>query len=162
MARAERPLEQEYPFLVADAMQIDVRRQGAVRSTTAMVVVGISEEGYREILGFKIALRETGESWKELFEDLKACGLRRVELAISVADVSAWCEGLEAALRSAFPGCIWQRCWESQIPWPTSGGTSWTKRLPTIVTKCTSCSIRFLSPTLSSRSSSGLNRTLRI
>jgi len=103
-AWAERPLEEEYPFLVADAMQINVRRQGAVRSTTAMIVVGISEEGYREILGFKIALRETGESWKELFEDLKARGLRRVELATSDAH-----EGLEAALRSAFPGCIWQR-----------------------------------------------------
>ncbi len=103
-AWTERPLEQEYPFLVADAMQIDVRRQGAVRSTTATVVVGISEEGYREILGFETHLRETKESWTELFEELKARGLRRVELATSDAH-----EGLEAALRSAFPGCIWQR-----------------------------------------------------
>ena len=69
-ARAHRSLG-KYPFLIADAMQLKVRRQGAVRSTTAMIVVGLSEEGYREILGFKIALRETGESWKELFEDLK-------------------------------------------------------------------------------------------
>jgi transposase-like protein len=52
-------------------MQLKVRRQGAVRSTTAMIVVGLSEEGYREILGFKIALREIKESWQELFEDLK-------------------------------------------------------------------------------------------
>jgi len=70
-----------------------------------MIVVGISEDGYREILGFKIALRETGESWKELFEELKGRGLRNVELATSDAH-----EGLETALRSAFPGCIWQRC----------------------------------------------------
>jgi transposase-like protein len=104
-AWAERPLEQEYPFLVADAMQIDVRRQGAVRSTTAMIVVGISEEGYREILGFKIALRETGESWKELFEDLKERGLQNVEYAVSDAH-----EGLKKALRACFPGCIWNRC----------------------------------------------------
>jgi transposase-like protein len=104
-AWAECPLDEEYPFLVADAMQLNVRRQGAVRSTTAMIVVGISEDGYREILGFKIALRETGESWKELFEELKDRGLKRVELATSDAH-----EGLEAALKSAFPGCIWQRC----------------------------------------------------
>ncbi len=101
---AERPLEEEYPFILADAMRINVRRQGAVRSTQALIVVGINKDGYREILGFKIALRETGESWKELFEELKARGLRRVELATSDAH-----EGLEAALRSAFPGCIWQR-----------------------------------------------------
>jgi len=104
-AWAERPLEQEYPFLLADAMQIDVRRQGAVRSTTAMIVVGISEEGYREILGFKIALRETGESWEELFENLKERGLQNVKYAVSDAH-----EGLKKALRSSFPGCIWNRC----------------------------------------------------
>jgi transposase-like protein len=103
-AWAERPLG-KYPFLLADAMQLKVRRQGAVRSTTAMIVVGISEEGYREILGFKIALRETGESWKELFEDLKERGLRGVEFAVSDAH-----EGLEKALRASFPGCIWSRC----------------------------------------------------
>ena len=103
-AWAERPLG-KYPFLLADAMQLKVRRQGAVRSTTAMIVVGISEEGYREILGFKIALRETGESWKELFEDLKKRGLCGVELAVSDAH-----EGLEKALRACFPGCIWSRC----------------------------------------------------
>lgn len=104
-AWAERSLEEEYPFLLADAMQLRVRRQGAVRSTTAMIVVGISEEGYREILGFKIALRETGESWKELFEDLKERGLQGVEFATSDAH-----EGLERALRACFPGCIWNRC----------------------------------------------------
>lgn len=104
-AWTERPLKEEYPFLVADAMQLNVRRQGAVRSTTAMIVVGISEDGYREILGFKIALRETGESWKELFEDLKERGLRGVEFATSDAH-----DGLKNALRTSFPGCIWNRC----------------------------------------------------
>ncbi len=86
-------------------MQLKARHQGAVRSTTATVVVGISKEGYREILGFKIALRDTGESWEELFEDLKERGLRGVEFAVSDAH-----EGPEKALRTFFPGCIWNRC----------------------------------------------------
>jgi len=104
-AWADRPLEEEYPFLLADAMQLKIRRQGAVRSTQALIVVGISEEGRREILGLKIALRETEESWKELFRELKERGLRRVELATSDAH-----GGLEAALRAVFPGLIWNRC----------------------------------------------------
>jgi len=104
-AWAERPLDEEYPFLLADAMQLKVRRQGAVRSTWALIVVGITEDGYREILGLKIALRETEESWKELLRELKDRGLRRVECATSDAH-----EGLESALREIFPGCIWQRC----------------------------------------------------
>ena len=104
-AWANRPLKEEYPFLLADAMQLKVRRQGAVRSTQALIVVGVSREGHREILGFKIALRETEESWKELLRELKERGLRRVECATSDAH-----EGLEAALRQAFPGLIWNRC----------------------------------------------------
>ncbi len=58
---AERSLG-KYPFLLDDAMQLKVRRQRAVRSTTSMIVVVISEEGYRKILGFRIALNETRES----------------------------------------------------------------------------------------------------
>lgn len=104
-AWAERPLEDEYPFLLADAMQLNIRHHEAVRSAMALIVVGISEDGYREILGLKIALRETAESWKELLEELKDRGLRRVELATSDAH-----EGLESAFRETFPGCIWQRC----------------------------------------------------
>ena len=56
-AWAERPLEKSSPFLVLDAMQTGddtspkVRRQGAVRSTTVMLAVGINEAGQREILG---------------------------------------------------------------------------------------------------------------
>ena len=36
-ARVDRPLKQEYPFLILDAMQLKVRRQKAVRSTTVML-----------------------------------------------------------------------------------------------------------------------------
>ena len=104
-AWAGRPLEEEYPFLLADAMQLNIRHHEAVRSAMALIVIGISEDGYREILGLKIALRETAESWKELLQELKDRGLKRVELATSDAH-----EGLESALREAFPGCIWQRC----------------------------------------------------
>jgi len=50
-AWAERPLDEEYPFLLLDAMQLKVRRQKAVRSTTAMLAVGVNEDGQREILG---------------------------------------------------------------------------------------------------------------
>lgn len=86
-------------------MQLNIRHHEAVRSAMALIVVGISEDGYREILGLKIALRETAESWKELLEEPFGRGLRRVELATSDAH-----EGLESALRETFPGCIWQRC----------------------------------------------------
>ena len=47
----ERPLKKKrYPFLLVDAMQIKVRRDEAVRSTSALIAIGINEEGYGEIL----------------------------------------------------------------------------------------------------------------
>jgi transposase-like protein len=104
-AWAERPLEGDYPFVIADAMHIKVRRQGAVRSTSVLIAVGITESGQREILGLKVALSETGEAWGELFDDLKNRGLSGVELVTSDAH-----QGLRDAAESRFPGCIWQRC----------------------------------------------------
>jgi transposase-like protein len=97
--------EQSYPFLVLDAMQVKVRRQGAVRATTVLLAVGISEAGYREILGLDVAFGETGEAWRRFIGRLKARGLSGVEVATSDAH-----KGLRQALEAAFPGLIWQRC----------------------------------------------------
>ena len=86
-------------------MQVKVRRQQAVRSTTVMIAVGISEEGYREILGLKVGFGETGEGWRAFFSDLKNRGLSGVEVLTSDAH-----DGLRGAAQQSFPGATWQRC----------------------------------------------------
>jgi transposase-like protein len=102
----ERPLkERRYPFLVVDAMQIKVRRDEAVRSTSALIAVGINEEGYREVLGLDIGDSESEGTWERLFKRLKARGLRGVELVTSDNH-----RGLVKALRRQFQGAAWQRC----------------------------------------------------
>ena len=70
-----------------------------------MIAVGISEEGYREILGLKVGFSETGEGWRALFSDLKARGLSGVEMLTSDAH-----DRLRGAAPQSFPGAIWQRC----------------------------------------------------
>ena len=105
-AWCERPLDHlEYPFVLVDAMQIKVRRQGAVRPTSALIVVGVNEEGYREILGVRIANSESQQSWLETFRWLKSRGLRDVEVVVSDAHT-----GLVDALHQCFQGASWQRC----------------------------------------------------
>lgn len=105
-AWAERPLdEQAFPFLLADAIQVKVRREGAVRSTTVLLAIGINAAGYREILGLEVAFGETGEAWQGFFRSLRERGLGGVEFATSDAH-----EGLVDALERTFPGVIWQRC----------------------------------------------------
>src|SRR5919199_4775546 len=47
----KRPLGgQAYPFVLVDALVIKVRRDEAVRTTSALIVSGINEEGTRELL----------------------------------------------------------------------------------------------------------------
>ena len=104
-AWAVRKLERSSPFLTARAMQVKVRRRQAVRPTTVMIALGISEEGYQEILGLKVGFSETGEGWRALFSDLKDRGLSGVEMLTSDAH-----DGLRGAAQQSFPGAIWQRC----------------------------------------------------
>jgi len=102
----ERPLgEKEYPFLLVDAMQIKVRRDEAVRSTSALIAAGINEEGYREGLGLDIGDSESEATWERLFKQLRDRGLRGVELVTSDDH-----RGLVKAIRRQFQGAAWQRC----------------------------------------------------
>jgi len=119
-AWAERSLEKhEYPFLALDAMQVKVRRQGAVRSTTVLLAVGISEAGQREILGLEVAFGETGESWRRFIQQLKTRGLSGVEVATSDAH--------GACARRWRPPSRGSSGKDVKL---TSGGTSSTGRLP--------------------------------
>ena len=97
--------DKRYPFLVVDALVIDVRRDGAIRSTGALIAYGVSESGHREPLDILIADSETECSWNELFERLKKRGLKNVDLVISDAH-----KGLVNALKKQFQGAQWQRC----------------------------------------------------
>lgn len=97
--------EREYPFVVVDAMQVKVRRDGRVRSTSALIAVGISEEGYREVLGLDIGDSESEGTWARLFGRLKDRGLSGVEILTSDNH-----RGLVKAARRHFQGATWQRC----------------------------------------------------
>jgi transposase-like protein len=105
-AWAKRPLDgQTYPFVLFDALQIKVRRQGAVRATTVMLGVGVGADGQRQLLGLHLSYGETEGGWHRFIERLKARGLSGVRVATSDAH-----EGLRQALHASFPGLIWQRC----------------------------------------------------
>jgi len=72
--------EKRYPFLIVDALVIDVRRDEAVRSTGCLIAYGVNEDGMREPLDLLIADSESENSWSELFLMLKERGLSGVEL----------------------------------------------------------------------------------
>ena len=102
-----RPIEKEIPYLFVDASYYKVRDEvaGRYKTKALLTVAGIREDGYREILGLKLAESEGEDFWLELFEELKNRGLRGVKLVISDGH-----KGIRAAVEKAFIEASWQMC----------------------------------------------------
>ena len=96
---------QAYPFVMVDALVVKVRRDNAVRATSALIVSGVNAQGQREILGLSLGDSESEATWTDMFTWLKRRGLHGVEVLVS--DDHA---GLVKAAQRAFQGVIWQRC----------------------------------------------------
>jgi len=100
-----RPLEGVWPYLVVDARYEKVRRRPHVVSQAVLTVVGVSGEGYREVLGTYLGDSESEATWGEVFKDLKARGLAGVVYVVSDDH-----EGLRQAVGRHFQEVTWQRC----------------------------------------------------
>jgi len=100
-----RPLVKEYPYLIVDALYEKIRIQKKRVSQGVLIVVGVGEDGYREILAVDIANTETKESWSRVFQHLKQRGLKEVKLVVSDDH-----KGLRGAITRYFQGALWQRC----------------------------------------------------
>jgi len=95
----------EYPYLFVDARYEKVRVDSRVVSQAVLVAVGITSDGHREVLDWRIGDSESQDSWGGLFRDLKDRGLKGLQLVISDAH-----SGIRAALDRHFQGVAWQRC----------------------------------------------------
>ena len=94
-----------YPYLLVDARYEKVRIDGRVVSQGVLIVSGLRDDGYREILAVEVADTESESTYQELFRSLKRRGLSGVELVLSDDH-----EGLKAAVARHFQGASWQRC----------------------------------------------------
>jgi transposase-like protein len=101
----ERRLEADYPFVLVDAMFIKCRDDDRVVMRAALIVTGVRNDGYREILGIKIGNTESFATWDETFRWLKTRGLRGVAYVISDQH-----GGLTEAITKHFHDATWQRC----------------------------------------------------
>jgi len=93
--------------LFVDASYFKVRdeKAGRYRTKALFIVAGIRKDGYREIIGLKLADSEGERFWFEFFEELKERGLKGVELVISDGH-----KGIRSAVEKAFIGASWQMC----------------------------------------------------
>ena len=63
--KAERRLEEAYPYLILDARYERVREAGVIGSQAVLIAIGINWEGRRQVLGVDLANRESRSSWRQ-------------------------------------------------------------------------------------------------
>ena len=95
-----------WPFLMVDACYIKVRRNGRVGNQAVLVVAGLTDDGRREILTWRVDDVESEATWSEVFTELRQRGVKGVKWVVSDGH-----EGIPAAAASQFPLAGWQRCW---------------------------------------------------
>jgi len=100
-----RPLTGAYAYVYLDGLWLKKSWGGEVQTVSVLVAVGVSADGYREILGVAEGMKEDTESWRSFLRGMKARGLQGVRLVISDC-----CLGLVEALGEVLPEAAWQRC----------------------------------------------------
>lgn len=100
----QRPLNKRYSVLYLDGMYIKLRRD-VVGQEVIYFALGVTEEGYREILGFYVGGQESALGWREMLQDLYTRGVHEVLLGVFDG-----LPGLEEAFKSVYPKADVQRC----------------------------------------------------
>lgn len=75
-----RALESVYPFIFMDAIHFKVKENHQYVTKAAYVVLGITMEGTKDILGFWIGEHESSKFWLTVMNDLKSRGVSEVYL----------------------------------------------------------------------------------
>lgn len=109
-----RPLETVYPFIFMDAIHYKVKEDHQIITKAAYVVLGVTIDGYKDILGIWIGEHESSKFWLSVLNDLKSRG---------VLDVYLFCidglKGFQEAISAVYPKAQIQRCIIHQIRYST-------------------------------------------
>lgn len=105
-----RPLEAVYPFVWLDAIHYKVRHEGRVVSRAVYCIIGINQEGYKELLGMYIGEQEGARFWLSVLTDLQSRGVE--DILIACIDNL---QGFAEAIESIYPRTEVQLCVVHQI-----------------------------------------------
>ena len=105
-----RPLEQVYFVLWMDGIVLKVRQNGKYINKCIFIVIGLKNDGLKEVLGMWIAENESAAFWLTVLTDLKARGVD--DILIACTDNLT---GFTQAIKGVFPNAITQLCIVHQI-----------------------------------------------
>ena len=98
-----------YAYLFCDGVHVKVRL-GEDKRLCLLVVIGVREDGYKELLAVEDGYRESIESWSTVLRDLKDRGMNEPKLVTGDGALGLW-----GALRDVFPNVVEQKCWVHKI-----------------------------------------------
>jgi putative transposase len=100
-----RQLDAVYPIMYLDAIQFKVRDNGHVRNKAIYLAIGVTIEGFKEVLGLWIAQTEGAKFWLQVVTELKNRGV--TDIFIACVD---GLKGFPEAIESVFPQTEVQLC----------------------------------------------------
>lgn len=104
----KRPLRRAYRFLLFDGVVLKRRTGAGASKRVVLVVLGVTAQGRKEIIDFRIAHAESQSAWEVFLTDLYRRGLTGEGLEMIITDGG---RGLLAALPFVYPQVPLQRCW---------------------------------------------------
>jgi putative transposase len=100
-----RPLEEIYPIIYLDALQVKVRDGHHVRNRAAHLAVGVDLDGVKHVLGIWVQATEGAKFWAGVCAELRNRGIRDVLIVC--------CDGLTGfpeAIEATWPSSTVQTC----------------------------------------------------
>lgn len=105
-----RVLEPMYVMLWLDGFVLKIRGQNGVSNQCAHVIMGVTAEGYKQVLGIWLGDSESSKFWLSVLTDLKNRGVEDV-LMCTIDGLS----GFEEAISAVYPQTSVQRCIVHQV-----------------------------------------------
>lgn len=99
-----------YPVLYIDAIHYSVRDNGVIHKLAAYVILGINQEGLREVLTIEVGENESSKYWLSVLNGMKNQGVK--DILIICADRLS---GIKEAIAAAYPKPEYQRCIVHQV-----------------------------------------------
>lgn len=106
----QRPLSNVYPIVFIDAVHFSVRDNNVIKKLAAYVILGINDEGHKEVISLQIGQNESSKYWLGVLNELKNRGVN--DILILCADGLS---GMKEAVNVAYPNTEYQRCIVHQV-----------------------------------------------
>jgi putative transposase len=102
-----RPLTESFKYLYLDGTNFSMRIDKKIIKVCVLVVIGVNENGIKEVIALQAGDKESAGTWRQLFKDLKTRGLDKNAVKLGIMD---GLPGLEKVFKEEFSEAKIQRC----------------------------------------------------